>query len=276
MAGLGDGSAGDVGAYIVPCADGLCADGGGPLVAHDPQYAADGSVRWTIDRPQPSGPGWWQGTLAWSHRTGTVGRIHLPGGLGWDVLGANSNEDPALLAAGAFPSVHGDTTHLTRERARYAFGAAQEASQLPSDTTARRVLWSGTIDGWWTDVIAVTSLSGAHVVTVATATPQADGTPAEERRLTEVLPAGPLERVGLAWKQAVLPGVAGLVGPVGAVSAQVVSADGGRHPVALVDGAGSADVVDPVRADFLDASGRVLATVPVRTQDTDGLTPALP
>lgn len=89
-----------------------------------------------------------------------------------------------------------------------------------------------------------------------------------DRLRRAVLPAGPLQNVALAWStSATEHGFVGLLGPAGAVTAEITDRAGHRTSVRLTDGTGSTNLTTRDEVTFLDAAGHRLATVPVIRTD---------
>lgn len=249
----------------------------------EPAYAADGSVTWrrsalrrtapsvytAVLRDRPAGPlavhyqGRGKEAVSWTERAS--GTVLAAGPQG------HPDTDRELLD-GSLPALRGDTVPEDASLLD-SVTRAQRASGLAPGDSRRRVLARLRLDrtgpGSGSDVIAVTAPRGAHVISVV---PWNEDLAGEERRegAVAVLPAGPLEAVGLAWSEYRQDPDTGadtgpfvtLLRPRGAVTARVTSA-GRPHTVRLDADITVSDVpVEDARASvdvvFLDGDGHDL------------------
>jgi hypothetical protein len=247
--------------------------------------SATGSVAWPAQALAASEPGLWQLVVP-----AGAGRVFVRwpgaeapmavGDVGW---GAQSIAARAALLPGMTPALRDGSSAAgsdpaaeseAPDDARIALAAsvARFSSALGDGAGERRLLWSGTLGGARVDVVQVTAPSGGSVVVAVAGIGPDEGEPVA----LEVVPAGAEPAVGWLFREPA-PGsdaagsgrwLIGLVGPQGAVSAQVVRSDGTTAVVPLADGIGVAVASAAARVRFLGADGAQLADAPV-TQPGD-------
>ncbi|MBI4940963.1 MAG: hypothetical protein HY830_09465 [Actinobacteria bacterium] len=237
--------------------------------ATGPTWSADGTPTWDVRTLEPMAGRHWELAVPWTDPAVRPGLYTVPGDSGWfDMYPAGAGALPGGLLDGMQPALHGARPAAGVLVAR-AVASAQAASGALRDRSTRRLLWTGLDGRQPLSVVAVTVPGGAHVVTAVREIPEtgsSDGFAGSE--VTVAVPAGPLERVALAWafEEPDPPdgttGVA-VLGPVSATTVTVTDEKGGRTAERLVDGFGSLRVKGPVSVEFTDAAGTTVGEAAV-------------
>lgn len=251
----------------------LSARKGDVRFATGPTWSADGTPTWDVRTLEPMAGRHWELAVPWTDPAVRPGLYTVPGDSGWfDMQPAGFA--PRVLFDGLEPALHGGRS-AAGDLVAHAVAAAQTASGALRDRSTRRLLWTGLDGKQPLSVVAVTVPSGAHVITAVREIPETgspDGYTGSE--VTVAIPAGPLERVAVAFaleESDPADGTTGVavLGPVGATTATVTDEKGGRTTEQLVDGFASLRVRAPETVEFTDAAGttvgraRVAAGAPV-------------
>ncbi|WP_088285359.1 hypothetical protein [Kineosporia sp. A_224] len=258
----GPATAGGTGAYVVLSR----IPGSVVRTATGPTYDAGGRQPWSVRTVPAASDHHWEVAVPWSDRFVSPMWTSGPEGTSWSALDPPFTDGTGTgLLDGAEPALHSDRP--ARDAAiESAFAAAQTASGVPVARSTRRLLWTGSAGVFSTSVVAVTVPGGAHVVTAVREQLEGDNV-LPVSRSTVVLPAGPLDRVAMAW--ALGPpdedGTTGLaaLGPVGATTMTVTDDRGRTSSETLIYEYADASVVNPVTVEFTDLTGATLARVPV-------------
>lgn len=238
-----------------------------------PEYAADGSVRRPETVLEPAQPG----IYIWS-APGDVGAVSVTVAGEQEMLQYSGGVAEVPVPAPLRGEAPDDGAVSS------ALGGLYAQAGLPPSGAEPVVLWAGGPDGAPAAVLGLRTPSGALVIGAFhedADDPAFDGWLAQD--LAAVLPADDMDRLALAWQQQSttwttapegdgLSGASraatsvGVLGPVGAVTAQLL--DGGNGSVvattALDEGGAVVDAPGARLVRFLDDSGAVVAEVKVR------------
>jgi hypothetical protein len=248
-------------------------------VAGAPVFGADGTMRRPVREVWPSADGLVELTPgpAELYSLPTLG-VDLPQRIWQPAFPPLQSASESMVDA-ALPFVHTGSAFVTG----YPHLKGELASDLAraqSDTglSDPRFLWAGPLDGPSTtgQVVVLKAPSGANVVVALMKTIRGGGSLSGQ--MSTALPAGPLDRLSVAWAatrperrepdpdhpQAMSVAV---VGPVGAARARMTDRTGTVIEATLTNGGGFLPLRTPdsqgATVDLLDPGGAVLATTKV-------------